>query len=526
MPATEDRLRELESIAGSIKTQRERDGAAGKSIYDDPGVTTKSAMASLRARAEGGSKEASLQHPEAGSGIDGAVQRFSNYTGDVQRTFADRLTRGGADYALSVMSGNTVEEEAKETTNAAERAGKVGEAFGVVGDLAPAALVPAAAVAGPVSAGLTGAALGATDTTLNSLLREGEAPNLAEIGVSAVLGGGGGVAGHYVGRLLMSEYVKLVGADKPLHQQAQASLKKVIDEQNAAAAQMRNAGVKLNRSSVQGLATRLQRRILTNREFSVAYRLKGHTPLARQALKDINELTRVTGKPSFDDVNEVRKLIRDSVKNAGGEITAGVRDAQIIDFIDTEMKNYLGNMANKPTGHVVSGNVKEAIAGFNEMNRLTQNKYKQNIVAGLLKRAHYSETAGTSYDKAVQQQFKTLVQPSIRGKYSPALNQFSEDEKKLLEEAAEGGLTTKVLNRLDQSFGHGLLSDLHRTYAIGTRKAVKPGAIREAGKVFEGIGGELPKQPVMQQSQGARTGIAAGMETADQLTQSPEPPQQ
>lgn len=523
MPTVDEELAAVRARARARKAQKERDAAQSRPLSSDPAVRAKVGAASERARAEGVSKDTP---PEAKPNPLLAIPGFQQPTQDIQRTFADRLTRGAADYASSAMSGNTLEEEQKETSDAAARAGKAGKAFGIVGDLAPAAMLPAASVAGPVRAAMTGAGLAGTDTTLNSLFREGEAPTMAEVGTSAAMGAGGGVAGFYAGRFFMDRYMKLVGADKPLHQQTRMSLQKTIDEQNNAANMMRNADVKLNRFSVVGLRKRIEKEILNDRDLRTAFKLKDGAPLARKALQQIDELVGVEPKPSFDELNELRKIIRDSPKNANGEVVGSYSDAKIIRKIDEKIRDYLLTLGDNPNAkHVVSGNVKQAVSGFKEMNRLTQAKDKQNHVSALLERAHYSETAGTSYDKAVQQQFKAFVQPNLRGKRNPELSAFSDDEIKLLEEAAEGGLTTKILNRLDNSFGHGMLADLHRTYSIATRKAMKPGAIREAGKVFEGVGGELPTQPVVQQGLGARTGIAGGMLADDELTQSLPQPQ-
>lgn len=529
MPTVDEELAAIRARGRARKVQKERDAATSRPLSGDPAVRAQVGAASARAKAEGVSKEALPAAPDPG-----LLSSFQQTTGDIQRTFADRLTRGGMDYAvtgadkairslLGSEGGTTIEEEQKKTQGAAERAGKTGEAFGIVGDIAPAAVLPAGAVAGPIRAALAGGAFAGADTTLNSLFRLGEAPSMREVGTSVALGTAAGPLGYYVGKGLADKYIKLVGADKPLHRQTQQSLKETIEAQNHAASMMRDAEVRLSRSSVRGLARRLERNFLNNREFSVVFRLKDGAPATRQALARIKELTDIEARPSFDDVNELRKFIRDSAKNDAGEIIIGKRDADMIKEIDKGIKTYLEGIGTAPQGHVVSGNVKQALQGFNEMNALTQDKNKQNIVSALLERAHWSETAGISYDKAVQQQFKTFVQPSISGRRNPLRFNFNDEEWALLEEAAEGGFTTKILNRLDNSFGHGLLADLHRTYAIATRKAMKPGAQREAGKVFEGVSGRLPAAPAMQTGLGARAGIAATTQD-DALTQSlPQP---
>lgn len=443
--------------------------------------------------------------------MTGAIAREAD---DTVRVLANSVTGGAADKIASEMpsinvggvavgGGDLAQQQAQTKIAKAHLGPEKTMGAELAGSVLQGALLPGAAFSTiPRTLGTMGLLGGGNE--IAKALGKDQLPEIEDVGKAAATSAIGGVLGKVVGDRLGNLIAKHVGADSKLYKQAGRvleSLNKQVDEASAA---INKANVRVDSTYIKRAVDVLDKQLTTKR---LTYRT-GNLPYAKAAVDTLKKVADDGGNPTLRELNDVRQVIRNSVLDKNGARLDAVSpgDARLVSTIDRQIAKSISQLPSNPKA-VLSGDASSAVKAWNKMNELVPKQKKTSILAGAFDNADLKSAQGkTDFDRSLQNEFMKLYN-SAMGKA-----EFRGPERELIRELAEGGVSTKLLNRMDRAFGHGLFSIVYNTLRAVPRGAASGAAEFNARSIFE----QLTAKELPRAVQGSRAGAIVGGEAAEQ----------
>lgn len=447
-----------------------------------------------------------------------------------------RVTAGPVGNALeAAMTEKTMNDSAKESALAKARLGEAGPIAAGAGQVAQALAIPGSALATPLRAAATSGVMAGLDSiwhrmSNNQPLTDQE--GLGDIAGDALTGAGLGFTGFHLGKGLnnLTGYVlsKLGSNSIPAQQLTRTAERtaKVNEKiQREAGEAMKNSGVEISRAALARMHFRLRQKF--EQELLVSPRA------ARHGFSALSMLGSEGGRPgniSLPQFNQLRKIVRDSVRKPNGQLsdTVNANDMSAVRMITREMNQFIENLP-KAKNAVRGGDAAAGVAAWKRMNAFYQRESRTNVLVDAVSAAERAaRKGGISVDEALRAQFFGLID-SKAGRALLESERFSPAQIKAIEDVAYGDISSQTLNTLDKmTGGSGILTFAVNVLRKGTSAAAEADAARYQTRKALEEASQLPiaMQGMLPPTFGARAGALAGMnpEALPQSTPVDRPP--